>query len=168
MEKGINFSFYVWRSFRVMGQTTTERLHILLADDDEEDRELFEEFIGQLNISATIAIAKNGDDLMKQLSGYAVIPPPHIIFLDINMPKKNGIECLVEIRNNQKYDGLSVFMFSTSRAQFEIDKSFENGANLYVLKDTFFSLSQDTIEQLLSGWKKYLQKVSRKNFVLQS
>jgi len=59
---------------------------------------------------------------------------PHILFLDINMPRKNGFECLEEIKQNEKLKALPVVMFSTSKEQDIINILFKQGSDIYVRK----------------------------------
>ena len=79
-----------------------EALKILLADDDESDRLLFKDAFKELKLKLGIHMVKNGVQLMDYLIKNED-DLPHLIFLDLNMPRKNGLECLTEIRNNPKY-----------------------------------------------------------------
>jgi CheY-like chemotaxis protein len=70
---------------------------IVLADDDEDDRQFFEEALSDVHPNAVLTTAKDGEELIFILKNYHT---PELIFLDLNMPRKNGIECLREIRSN--------------------------------------------------------------------
>jgi len=141
-------------------------IHLLLADDDEDDRILFKDVITELSISAFLITVEDGEKLMGLLSTLPTSPPPHVIFLDINMPRKNGIECLAEIRSNSKFDNVPVFMFSTSVDLQDIDVTYQKGANLYIPKSFFFTAQKEIIEGLFSvHWKKYLTKIPKEKFV---
>lgn len=142
-------------------------VHILLADDDEDDRFLFKEFLTKYSGSIFLTTVDDGEKLMELLSTLEISPPPHLIFLDINMPGKNGIDCLTEIRSNKKFDNVPVFMFSTSVYKNDVDTTYEHGANLYIPKGLFFTEQKQIIEQLFSvHWKNYLAKVPKEKFVL--
>lgn len=142
-------------------------IHILLADDDEDDCELFQEVLSGLPVSTFLTTVSDGIKLLNLLHSYPELPPPHLIFLDINMPFLNGIDCLQQIRGNKKFDGIPVFMFSTSYGPNEIDKTYEIGANLYIPKELFFTAKKEVIEQLFSVyWKDYLLKLPKEKFVL--
>jgi CheY-like chemotaxis protein len=78
-----------------------EPLHILLADDDEGDRLLFTDAFSQLKLKTKVRTVNNGIQLMKWLNTKN-IRLPHFLFLDLNMPLKNGLDCLKEIRGNEK------------------------------------------------------------------
>ena len=80
---------------------------ILLADDDEGDRLLFKEAFEELKIKHTVQTVNNGMQLMEYLTKKNAILP-HLIFLDLNMPRKNGLECLKEIRSNDTFKKISI------------------------------------------------------------
>ena len=75
---------------------------------------------------------------MKYLSGNSE-HLPDVLFLDLNMPRKNGFECLSEIKQNEKLKGLPVVIFSTSNSQDKIQILFNAGADIYVRKPYDFS-----------------------------
>ena len=142
-------------------------VYVLLADDDEDDRMLFKDLLTDLSVSVFLMTVEDGEKLMGLLSMLPSSPPPHLIFLDINMPRKNGIECLAEIRSNPKFDNVPVFMFSTSVDSQDIDATYERGANLYIPKSLFFTAQKKIIEELFSvHWKNYLAKLPKENYVL--
>ena len=120
-------------------------LHILLADDDESDRELFKEAFDELEMKPVVEMVNDGQQLMKHLSKEDV-RLPNLIFLDLNMPRKNGMECLKEIRSNEKLKDISVAIYSTSASEKDINDAFISGANIYVRKPNDFN----TLKQLLA------------------
>ena len=147
--------------------TDQNPIHILLADDDEDDRLLFQEVLNEFSPGVVLSTVIDGEKLMDALATTPTLPPPHIIFLDINMPRKNGIECLAEIRSNTKFDNVPVFMFSTSANKKDIDMTYEGGANLYIPKSVFFSDQKESIRKIFSvHWKEYLAKTPKERFVL--
>jgi CheY-like chemotaxis protein len=79
----------------------TDYLYIVLADDDEDDRLLFTEAFEELKIDTRVDTFKDGVELMNYLNKEDSILPS-ILFLDLNMPKKSGIECLKEIKQKEK------------------------------------------------------------------
>ena len=123
-------------------------LHILLADDDSDDTFLFQEALEQIPIHTRLDIAENGIELMQTLKSY--LTTPDIIFLDMNMPVKNGLECLFEIRNSDQYKHIPVIMLSTSVANYLLESAYQGGANLYIQKPTNFSGLVSVIEKCLT------------------
>ena len=118
---------------------------ILLADDDPDDRDLFEEAFAGLN--ASVSSVQNGIELMKVLESDGDLPD--FIFLDLNMPERNGKECLRDIRA-KKLDDVKVIIYSTSSNAKDIDDTFALGADLYVKKPNTFTELIKTAESILT------------------
>ena len=110
---------------------------IFLADDDEDDTFLFQEALGQISLPAELTVAENGMELMRKLEQSERVPD--LIFLDMNMPVKNGLECLMELRRSEIYKETPVVILSTSVAGYLLESAYNAGANLYVQKPTSFS-----------------------------
>lgn len=123
----------------------TATIKILLADDDESDRLLFKDAFIELKIKTIVHTVNNGTQLMDYLvKNDAALP--QLIFLDLNMPRKNGLECLKEIRSNKKFKNISIAIYSTSASENDIEETFRNGANVYIKKPSDFN----TLKQLLA------------------
>lgn len=125
-----------------------ETIKILLADDDLDDRSFFEEALKQLPISSSLKVVNDGEQLMRMLAN-ETLDLPHVIFLDINMPQKTGVECLVEIKQNERLKSLPVVMFSTSNASDKINMLFKSGAIIYIHKPGDFSQLKQVIHHAL-------------------
>ncbi len=122
---------------------------IILAEDDPDDRMFFEDALQELNIPAELVIAEDGIVLMVTLD--VIVPPkPLIIFLDLNMPLKDGIECLKEIKQVPKLKEIPVVVFSTTDNPQTINLTYELGANLYIRKPNTFELLKKAIKITLS------------------
>jgi CheY-like chemotaxis protein len=119
-------------------------LNILLADDDLDDRQFFCLALEALTIPTKLTTVENGENLMAYLSEN-ISQLPDVIFLDINMPRKNGIECLSEIKQNEKLKDLPVIMFSTSKSIDKIGLVFKKGADVYIHKPSEFSQLKQVI-----------------------
>lgn len=115
----------------------TKPINILYADDDADDCQFFKEALRALPIHTNFTTVNDGEELMDYLSDNAG-HLPHVLFLDINMPRKNGFECLAEIKQNEKLKDLPVVMFSTMNSKEKITTLFKNGANVYVHKPSDF------------------------------
>ncbi len=115
-----------------------KELNILLADDDIDDCHFFKEALEALPLNTKLKIVHDGDQLMSYLQANEDYPP-RVLFLDINMPRKNGFECLSEIKQNPKLKDLPVVMFSTSNDQDRINILFKTGADLYIRKPANFA-----------------------------
>jgi response regulator RpfG family c-di-GMP phosphodiesterase len=112
-------------------------LRVLLADDDMDDCLIFKQALEELPISTRLTIVHNGDQLMKLLLKN-VNQLPHVLYLDLNMPRKNGFECLTEIKLHDKLKALPLILYSTSAEQSVIDRLYQNGAQHFIRKPVDF------------------------------
>lgn len=143
-----------------------EPLHILLADDDEDDRLLFTEAFSELNIKTIVRTVNNGIQLMERLN-MKNIRLPHLLFLDLNMPRKNGLECLKEIRSDKKLKGISIAIYSTSGTEKDMEETFRNGANVYITKPNDFNILKQILEKVVVTTYQYQdQSMKRENYLL--
>ena len=139
--------------------------HILFSDDDTDDALLFTQAADLLRSPILLSFAEDGEQLMKYLDKDSL---PDMIFLDLNMPVKNGVECLREIRSNKKLDWLPVIVYTTSDNTRDIDACFELGANLYVVKPTSFESIIKTLKKILTIDFTNNELRSRKKFLLEN
>lgn len=135
-----------------------KKLTILLADDDADDCFLFKEALSELPVSAKLTMVHNGEQLMLLLNNQET--EHDILFLDLNMPRKNGFDCLAEIRKNKKLDGLAVIPISTSFEQDMVAQLYKSGAQYYIRKPTEFSQLKGQIQ---NGIKIVAETHSAKN-----
>ena len=141
-------------------------LHVLLADDDEDDRELLREAIELVKVDIALHNFANGDTLMQHLS-QCNDDIPDLIFLDLNMPRKNGIECLVEIRTQKKFTDTVIAIYSTSAVEEDIDSTFHAGANIYIRKPKNFEVLKKVVSEVLkTNWQYHTSRLNRENFVM--
>ncbi|MEP7129475.1 MAG: response regulator [Chitinophagales bacterium] len=145
----------------------TNPIHILFADDDSDDYEFFKESIITAGIKVQLDNVDDGEKLMQYILKVEQPPPPDIIFMDINMPFKNGKECLAEIREDKRFDQVPIIMFSTSENPKDIEDTFSKGANLYISKMIFFGAEQEVLQYLFAeNWKDKLVNVPKERFVI--
>lgn len=143
-----------------------EPLHVLLADDDEDDRLFFKEAFEDIKIKTKVSTVNDGVELMKYLNepGNSL---PDILFLDLNMPLKNGIECLKEIRSSPKLKDISIAIYSTSASEEDIEKTFVKGANVYIKKPNDFSTLRKILSEVISiNWQYHTNGLNKENFLL--
>ncbi|MDQ6480555.1 response regulator [Dyadobacter sp. LHD-138] len=126
---------------------------LFLADDDNDDIDLFKDAVAQIGIRSDLYVHSNGQQLLDTLSIIAPLTPD-LIFLDINMPVKNGFETLVEIRTFYS-DKIPVFFLSTSRDEEEIENARRWGATGYLSKSASLpGLKKILSDVLLRDWAK--------------
>ena len=126
----------------------TKKLNILLADDDLDDCNFFKEALEALPLTTNLTTVNDGEQLMNYLLENTD-HLPHVLFLDINMPRKNGFECLSDIKHHDKLKDLPVVMFSTSNAQDKINILFKTGADVYIHKPSNFAQLVQVIHHAL-------------------
>ena len=142
-------------------------INLLLADDDADDRLLFEEALTDLPIQCAFKSVTNGAQLMDFLHSH-VSELPDVLFLDLNMPLKNGFECFTEIRLNEKLKSLTVIIYSTSLVDDVVNLLYENGAQYYVRKPGDFSELKKIIHAaLLLAMDASYEKPPKENFVIE-
>ena len=122
---------------------------VLLADDDEDDCLLFGEALSEISLSTQLTTVHNGEHLIDLLTTQNA-GLPDVLFLDLNMPRKNGWQCLEEIKQNEKLKKLSVVIISTSFQQEVADQLHEKGARHYIRKPNNFAQLKKVIQQVLS------------------
>ena len=150
-----------------------EQLTILLADDDKDDRLFFKMALDALDISTQLEAVVDGEKLMDHLSENQH-QLPDVLFLDLNMPRKNGFECLSEIKLNNTLKQLPVIIFSTSFEQEVVNLLYQNGAHYFMRKPAEFSQLKKIIRQtvtlisqdILAGQAGNISQPIRENFVL--
>lgn len=141
-------------------------MNIALADDDEDDRMLFMEAMDQITIKTKLSIFTNGKELMDYLLLPGVVLP-QLIFLDLNMPIKGGMQCLREIRNHVRLKDLVVAIYSTSSSEKDIEETFVKGANIYINKpNSFTELKEAVLKVLQINWQYQTSNLNPENFLL--
>jgi len=127
----------------------TQKVNILLADDDKSDCLLFKEALEELPVSAHLSIVHNGEQLIEELTktGNNL---PDVLFLDLNMPRKNGFVSLGEIKRNTTLEELPVVIFSTSSEVGSVKRVFRDAAHYYICKPDDFSQLKKVIYEALT------------------
>ena len=113
-------------------------LYVLLADDDADDRMFFEDAVRELQLPVHVTMVKDGMELMDYLAGSGIILP-QIIFLDLNMPFKNGFQSLDEIRSIKAFRDIFIVLYSTTARPGDIEAAYAKGANLFIRKPNSYA-----------------------------
>ena len=140
-------------------------VHILLADDDGDDRYFFRKAVTTLPFQVQLTTVDDGAKLMAYLSENST-KLPDVLFLDYNMPRKNGFECLSEIKSSPVLKTLPVIMYSTYVHDDVADMLYERGAHYYIRKAGLDEL-QKLIQIILTlTTKGELVRPTREKFIL--
>ncbi len=130
----------------------TQIKNVILAEDDEEDVHLFNTILSELNQDILVTVAADGILLMTFLK--QAITLPEMIFLDLNMPHKNGFECLSEIKSNERWNSIKIVILSTSSQPQQIENAYKGGADLYLAKPVSYTQFKKMMEKCLSlNWE---------------
>ena len=138
---------------------------IILADDDADDRVIFSEALSEVRANQQLTVFSDGVELMNYLQQAAELP--QLLFLDLNMPKKSGFECLKEIRTNERYKDISIAIYSTSSSRKDIDETYNRGADVYIRKPSDYSELKLVLKKVLRRrWNHLTSGFSRDTFLL--
>jgi len=140
-------------------------IRILLADDDKDDCLLFQDALADLSLSesASLTMVNDGDQLMRRLLEENRIPD--VLFLDLNMPRKNGFECLLSIMSSDTTKSLPVMIFTTSFNPDIVKLLHAKGARRYIRKPEDFESLKSVISKGLSALED-TEPVSLSRFVV--
>lgn len=132
---------------------------ILLADDDSDDRLLACEALRESRLSNELHCVEDGEELLDYLyqrgrygEGQQEAPRPGIILLDLNMPKKDGREALREIKADPSLRSIPVVVLTTSKAEEDIYKTYDLGANSFITKPVMFEGLVRVMKDLGKYW----------------
>lgn len=135
-----------------------KRITILIADDDEDDRLMTREAFEEVKILNQLIFVKDGVELMDYLyrrgnfgdDGH--YPRPGLILLDLNMPRMDGRDALRTIKNDEKLRSMPVIVFTTSKAEEDIVRSYNLGVNCFITKPVTYAGLVKVVTQLNSFW----------------
>jgi len=131
---------------------------ILMADDDQDDREMTAEAFKECRLFNPLRFVVDGEELMdylKRRNGFdddVAFPMPGLILLDLNMPRKDGREALREIKADPALGDIPVVVLTTSKAEEDIALSYRDGANSFITKPVSFSALLEVVQTLGKYW----------------
>lgn len=137
-------------------------LLIFYTDDDEDDLSIFADAVELLSKEVTLQTYSGGEKLLNAIAHSP--PKPYLIFLDLNMPGKNGFDVLTELKGSKENNDIPIIIFSTSNEPSIIEKCIALGANFFITKPVLMKDIVKAIEYSLSiNWKEFIP--DRKTFV---
>jgi CheY-like chemotaxis protein len=131
---------------------------ILMADDDDDDCILVREALAESRLINQLQVVKDGEELMDYLyhrGKYvekSTSPSPGLILLDLNMPKKDGREALREIKADPNLRKIPVIILTTSKAEEDIYRTYDLGANSFIIKPVTFSALVEVMKSIGKYW----------------
>jgi CheY-like chemotaxis protein len=151
--------FYFWLM-------NTESLQLFMADDDKDDCFLFAEALKEIPISTQLTTARDGEKLMQLLTKQNDENLPDVIFLDLNMPRKNGFQCLNEIKHNDRLKEIPVIIFSTYFQDEIVELLYKNGAQHCMRKPVEFTSLKKIVHCVLDLTLKERAQPEKKDFMI--
>lgn len=136
----------------------TKSITILMADDDADDRLLAQDALTECRLANELHCVENGEELLDYLyhrgkfSAPESSPRPGLILLDLNMPKKDGREALMEIKKDPELRKIPVVVLTTSKADTDIGRIYDLGANSFIAKPVTFDLLVDVMKAIGRYW----------------
>ena len=125
-----------------------------IADDDPDDQELFIEALMEIDALCKCVTAFDGQEAINKLLNYAVYLPD-FIFLDLNMPKMNGKECLAEIKKSNILKEIPVIIYSTSADKKDMHEAMQLGAVFFLQKPNRFEELSRALKHIITyDWKR--------------
>jgi CheY-like chemotaxis protein len=149
--------------------TAGKSMVILMADDDADDRLLAKDALSECKLPGEMRFVEDGEDLMDYLQHRgkyakdANAPTPNLILLDLNMPKKDGREALREIKSNPELRKIPVVVLTTSRADTDIAKVYDLGANSFISKPVAFDALVNVMGALSHYWWEIVELPVKQN-----
>jgi response regulator RpfG family c-di-GMP phosphodiesterase len=138
---------------------------IFYTDDDEDDLSIFADAVESLPKKIKLQTYTGGEKLLNAI--YNPPPTPHVVFLDLNMPGKNGFDVLTELKSSDEKSNIPVIIFSTSNEPSIIEKCRTLGANLFITKPVLMKDIVKSINHALEiDWKQF--SPTEKTFVYKS
>ncbi|MBM4354351.1 MAG: response regulator [Deltaproteobacteria bacterium] len=132
--------------------------NILLAEDDEDDALLIRDAVAEAGVAGTVRVVRDGAELLDYLrrsvaaETSADAPCPDLILLDLNMPRKTGLEALAEVRADPRLVHFPVVVLTTSRLTRDMQKSFDLGVTSFVVKPDSYSALVEIMRNLADYW----------------
>jgi CheY-like chemotaxis protein len=130
-------------------------MNILLIEDNSGDIRLIKEVFKESNLEGNLHVVTDGEQAIAYLAKegeFKDAPKPNLIFLDLNLPKKDGREVLSEIKNNDELKYIPVVVFTSSEADQDIKKSYGLHANCYIVKPFDFDQYNQIISTIRNFW----------------
>lgn len=135
-----------------------EAISILMADDDEDDCLMTKEALEEAKVENKIYFVKDGEELIDYLyhrgsySDEEKFPRPGLILLDLNMPRKDGREALMEIKADPHLRQIPIVVLTTSKAEEDICRTYDMGVNSFITKPVLFEGLVEVMKTLSHYW----------------
>lgn len=136
-----------------MTEEAQKTFNILLVEDNPGDVRLTQEALKESDIPTNVDVAVDGEEAIEYLIQRAPVnEKPDLILLDLNLPKKNGLEVLETIKHHDNLKHIPVIIITSSEAEFDITKSYDLHANCYISKPVEFDEFNEVVQNIVRFW----------------
>lgn len=139
----------------MLKDTLSSPIEILLVEDNPGDIRLTQEVLKEGKVQNTLSVVENGVQaisFLRKENEYQDAPTPDLILLDLNLPKKDGREVLLDIKNDPELKKIPVVVLTTSQAEEDILKVYDLNANCYISKPVDFGQFIDVVKSIENFW----------------
>ena len=140
--------------------TQRDSVEVLLVEDDPADALMIQEALAQSAVTVHLHMAVDGEQalrFLRQTHEFAGVPRPDLVILDLNLPRRGGLEVLAEVKTDSSLLAIPVVILTTSHAQSDIQRSYSMHANSYVTKPLDFDSFSAAIAQIASWFLEFIQ-----------
>ena len=133
----------------------TKPVNILLVEDNEDDVIILKEILSKHDIGQSLVTVRDGDealDFIFKKGVFSAVKTPDIVLLDLNLPRKNGLEVLKEVRSDKRYKYLPIIVLSTSSSPDDISKTRNENANCFMTKPSDIDSLNRMVRDIKSFW----------------
>jgi two-component system response regulator len=144
----------------MVSHTSGEPIKILLVEDNPGDARLTQEALNESMLSNELHVVEDGVEALAFINRegeYANVPRPGLILLDLNLPKKDGREVLMEIKNHEHLKRIPVVILTTSQAEEDVLKSYDLNANCYITKPVDLDQFIQVVKSIEEFWVKVVK-----------
>ena len=134
------------------------RHRILLVEDNAADVRLLRQALRDTGVPLELQVADDGEaatEILFQRGAHRNASRPDLVLLDLNLPKKGGLDVLREVKLDESLRGIPVMVLSSSRRESDVNRAYEYGANLYVSKPSDLDDLEDMARFIAKGWLRY-------------
>ncbi|AZA46960.1 response regulator [Chryseobacterium carnipullorum] len=143
-----------------------EYLNVIAADNDEGNIIFFKNIFKDLRIGVKSQCFSSGEDLMEYLTSEGTIIP-EVVFIKYDIPGKNSMECLDEIKTDSRLSNIIIVIYSDQISESEIEEIFVNGGNIVMRKpDSYDGLKKSLTEIITINWQYHTSGLNKDNFIM--
>ena len=134
------------------------QLTVLLIEDNPRDVRLTQRAFAQAELTHDLRVVRDGDEALAYLHREGAYqepssaPRPHVILLDLNLPRMGGHEVLRQVKQDPRFKHVPIIVLTTSGRPVDIRQAYDNGANAYLLKPVEFARFTEVLGQLGKFW----------------